>query len=442
MNAATFAGNLTANGNIVLGNASSDTVAITGAITLGLLSTLTVPIGAAATPSLNFTSSLTTGFSCAAADTLIVSTAAVARITISSAGVITIGTSGLIANVLGAVGAPSYSFTGDLNTGVYSSGADALDLTTGGVNRLAISSAGLITVGTGGVIANVLGAVTVPSYSFTGDLNTGMWSSAADTLNFSTAGSERARIDSSGNLGVGVTPASNVHVAASAAGPTAVRLGNSRADDYGLFQVYGYPQASDAYTILGIAAYSKLTGSDTQVGLMQFAKEGAVSDNKTFCVFYAHSGTSLTERLRIQSTGRIYASTAIYRALGSTQDTTTGTVNYIENGSYTTTMAAVTNTASSGTATLFFTRVGNIITCFVDSPAITPTTTALKTQVTFTLPYKTTVGNLSGSGSVRDGAAYSASAAILLSGELALIEFYPTGTNGAIAHLHFSYRIA
>lgn len=46
-----------------------------------------------------------------------------------------------------------------------------------------------------------LGAVGAPSYSFTGDPNTGMWSSAADTLDFSTGGVSRIEIDSSGKVG-------------------------------------------------------------------------------------------------------------------------------------------------------------------------------------------------------------------------------------------------
>jgi hypothetical protein len=54
-------------------------------------------------------------------------------------------------------------------------------------------------------IANALGAVGTPSYTFTGDLNTGIWSPAADTVAFSTNGAERMRVTSTGNVGIGVT---------------------------------------------------------------------------------------------------------------------------------------------------------------------------------------------------------------------------------------------
>ena len=59
-------------------------------------------------------------------------------------------------------------------------------------------------------IANGLGLVATPSYTFTGDTDTGLWSSGGNTLNFSTAGLERVRIDSSGRLAIGTTSASQL----------------------------------------------------------------------------------------------------------------------------------------------------------------------------------------------------------------------------------------
>ncbi len=48
-----------------------------------------------------------------------------------------------------------------------------------------------------------LGSDSIPTYSFSGDGDTGFYSPAANTLAFSTNGSEKIRIDSNGNLGIG-----------------------------------------------------------------------------------------------------------------------------------------------------------------------------------------------------------------------------------------------
>jgi len=49
------------------------------------------------------------------------------------------------------------------------------------------------------------GTTSLPGLSFTADTNTGIFRAGTDLLAFSTAGSERLRIDASGNVGIGIT---------------------------------------------------------------------------------------------------------------------------------------------------------------------------------------------------------------------------------------------
>lgn len=165
----------------------------------------------------------------------------------------------------GTVGAPSIAFTGDLNTGAYSPGADVFAVSAGGAEGMRVTSTGLnetlsgvvypvasqFDVGTApnqiplnqylgslafedadAVAVGLLSATTMtfaagaaatPSITPTGDPDTGLWSPAANTLAWSTNGSERVRLDASGNLGLGGAPS------AWQSGTFAVQLGNASA---------------------------------------------------------------------------------------------------------------------------------------------------------------------------------------------------------------------
>jgi hypothetical protein len=61
----------------------------------------------------------------------------------------------------------------------------------------------------GGVLTVQAGAVGTPAITTAGDTNTGIFFPAADTIAFAEGGAEAMRLDSSGNLGLGVTPSAN-----------------------------------------------------------------------------------------------------------------------------------------------------------------------------------------------------------------------------------------
>jgi hypothetical protein len=104
---------------------------------------------------------------------------------------------------LGSAASPSITFSADTNTGIFSPGADQVAIATNGVQRLTASTTAITSTLP---VLHPLGAVGTPSITFTGDLNTGFWSPTADTLAASTTGAERLRITSAGNVGIG-TPA-------------------------------------------------------------------------------------------------------------------------------------------------------------------------------------------------------------------------------------------
>jgi len=89
-----------------------------------------------------------------------------------------------------------------------------LALQTNGTTAVTVDASQNVTLAgtltTTGVTTFQAGTAALPAITTTGDTNTGIFFPAADTIAFSEGGAEAMRIDSSGNLGLGVTPSTNL----------------------------------------------------------------------------------------------------------------------------------------------------------------------------------------------------------------------------------------
>jgi hypothetical protein len=92
-------------------------------------------------------------------------------------------------------------YFGDGDTGFYESGDDTFNVKVGGSLQFTFDGDSMRAPTTGGAdIRNVAGSQSAPAFTFNDDTNTGMYRAAADTLAFTTGGSECMRIYSDGSL--------------------------------------------------------------------------------------------------------------------------------------------------------------------------------------------------------------------------------------------------
>lgn len=153
------------------------------------------------------------------------------------------------------------------------------------------------------------GTDALPSIANTGDANTGLYFPAADTVAVSTVGSERMRVDNSGNVGIGKTnPAYSLEVVSdiSASGfATFGRLVLRSAEG-----TVTAPTQITASTILGVLDFTgnnATPASYNTIASIRGVSDGAITSTSspgylTFRTTLSGSA-STTERMRIASDG-------------------------------------------------------------------------------------------------------------------------------------------
>jgi hypothetical protein len=200
---------------------------------------------------------------------------------------------------LGTEGAPTITFTGDTNTGIYSPGADQVAISTNGTGRLFVASDGKVGVGTetpGRIFQIDSGAVNNSYARFTNDNSTnsgveiGLFDNGSSAgqlilsntmsdgvILFNTNSTERLRITSDGKLG----------------------LGTSDPGSFGFFAVRGSAALGGSY---GNVSAHFSDAATTSLFIKHAAGElGYFTDGAVAQTFY----TSSTERVRIDSSGRV-----------------------------------------------------------------------------------------------------------------------------------------
>jgi hypothetical protein len=109
-----------------------------------------------------------------------------------------------------------------------------------------------------GVLAVTAGTAALPGIAVSGDPNTGIYSPGADQVAISTNGTERMRIDSSGNVGVGVVPSAQYStikaLQVGALGATVI-FGNTSAGGTSGFGQNFYSDPSTADTKYAASSY-------------------------------------------------------------------------------------------------------------------------------------------------------------------------------------------
>jgi hypothetical protein len=189
----------------------------------------------------------------------------------------------------GTAAAPSIYFKDSgTDTGIYSPGTDQVGISAGGTSRFEVSTTA--TTSTLPVV-HPLGAVGTPSITFTGDLNTGIYSPAADTIAFVEGGVEAMRIDSSSRVGIGTQTPSWIFDVKTATGYIGFNTSG------GLGSQIRFANSSNVNT----AAISNNGGSNE---LLQFDINNNAGAGQI--VF----NTVGSERARIDSSGRLLVGTS------------------------------------------------------------------------------------------------------------------------------------
>jgi hypothetical protein len=312
--------------------------------------------GSESAPSIKFSSSTTTGIYSPGSNQFGIATNGVARITIDASGNVVIANT--LQVPLGSASAPSVFFAGDTNTGIYSPGADQFAIATNGAGRLFVDasgnvlSIGPIAVGT----SNYSGSLVVQTASDTyiafrsGAANVSSREARIQAISTGGGGNghslafltnvsggsptERLRITSAGNVGIGTT-SPQVDFVVSNGGASGIEIDPGYIAGNSLLQAYNRSGAAFDTLALRAADFSFQVGGATERARIDSSGRILVGTSS------ARSQSGVTTRLQVEHTNydglslivnNNAAATCPVISLGKTRGSTNGASSIVVNG--------------------------------------------------------------------------------------------------------------
>jgi hypothetical protein len=200
----------------------------------------------------------------------------------------------------GGVGNPAGAVVGTTDTQTLTNKTLTGAVMNGTVGATTPAAGAFTTLSATGITTVAAGSAALPAIvSTTGTADTGLWFPAADTVAASTAGTERLRIDSSGNVGIGIAPNAAVKLQVNTATNQDLIV-NSSSFVAGGVGISAVNDAYNAYTPLD------LQGTSIQFGTggterMRIDSGGSVGIGTTSPGALLHVGT-ITAKIRIGAT--------------------------------------------------------------------------------------------------------------------------------------------
>jgi hypothetical protein len=172
---------------------------------------------------------------------------------------------------------------------------------------LPATSGTMVVTGGAQTVQFAAGSASTPSITFTGDTNTGIFSPGADTIAFTEGGTEVARFDSAGNLGIGANPQTGVKLDVFSTSANEVISRSSDTTSYANFIVDVNNVTTQRMQMVSFGS----TASGTLLGISRannsfLAKSGGVLAVGTRDTNVLVFGVNETERMRLNSSGTLF----------------------------------------------------------------------------------------------------------------------------------------